>query len=257
VDESDRVTTGRFFAPGEFQHEEKTENRRQNSLRLLLPLFLLLPFLAQTTQDQTAQADRLLKQGIEQFQTSQYEAALQSWEQALAIYRRLQDRKGEAKALNNLGEAYRSLSQYERAIASYQQALPIFQQVKDRNGEAKALMNLGLAYDSLSQYERAIASYQQALPIYQQVKDRNGEADLLHNLGLVSEGQNQSEVAIEFYKQSVNVQETIRQGLRSLPRDVQESHTQSVAGTYRRLANLLTKQGETREAQQVLELLKR
>ncbi|MGV0026228.1 hypothetical protein [Phormidesmis priestleyi] len=70
----------------------------------------LLPTLAQTTTDRKAEADRLLDQGVQQYRTSQYEAALQSWEQALAIYRIIQDRNGEATALNNLGEAHRLLS---------------------------------------------------------------------------------------------------------------------------------------------------
>jgi len=34
----------------------------------------------------TTEADYLLKQGISQYQTSQFEAALQSWQQALSLY---------------------------------------------------------------------------------------------------------------------------------------------------------------------------
>jgi len=39
--------------------------------------------LAQTPDAQKAEADRLLQQGIQQAQTGQFEAALQSWQQAL------------------------------------------------------------------------------------------------------------------------------------------------------------------------------
>ena len=41
------------------------------------------PVLAQSPAPSKAQADRLLQQGIEQYQISQFEAALQSWQQAL------------------------------------------------------------------------------------------------------------------------------------------------------------------------------
>ena len=51
--------------------------------------------LAQTPEEREAEADKLLKQGREQFQTSQFEAALQSWQQALTIYREIKDRQGE------------------------------------------------------------------------------------------------------------------------------------------------------------------
>jgi CHAT domain-containing protein len=64
------------------------------------------------------------------------------------------------------------------------------------------------------------------------------------------------ELAIVFYKQSVNVAESIRDDNRKLSRDLQTSYTETVAGTYRRLADLLLEQGRIGEAQQVLELLK-
>ncbi|NEP48886.1 MAG: tetratricopeptide repeat protein [Moorea sp. SIO3C2] len=55
--------------------------------------------------------------------TSQYKAALQSWQEALGIYRGLEDRHGEANSLNNLGLAYYSLGQYRKAIEFHQQSL--------------------------------------------------------------------------------------------------------------------------------------
>jgi len=74
--------------------------------------------LAQTSDARKAEADRLFEQGIEQFQTSQYEAALQSWQQALTIYREIKNRQGEGNALGNLGAAYYSLGDYPKAIGN-------------------------------------------------------------------------------------------------------------------------------------------
>jgi tetratricopeptide (TPR) repeat protein len=162
---------------------------------------LSLPALTQTSTKSAAkaEADRLLQQGIEQFQTSQFEAALQSWQQALKLYR----------------------------------------EIKDRLGEGAALGNLGLAYAALGDYGQAIAYQQQRLAIAREIKDRDGERIALHNIGSTLVKQHQPELAIVFYKQSVNVTETMRQAGRRLPRELQESYTQSVAGTYRRLADLL------------------
>jgi hypothetical protein len=42
--------------------------------------------LAQTNDPRKAEADRFLQQGIQQFQTSQFREALQSWEQAKQLY---------------------------------------------------------------------------------------------------------------------------------------------------------------------------
>jgi CHAT domain-containing protein/tetratricopeptide (TPR) repeat protein len=291
---------------------------------------------AQTSQDWTIEADKLLEQGIQQFDISEYQAAIRSWQQTLAIYQQLKDRDGEASSLNNLGLAYYSLGQYPKAIEFHQQSLAIKQEIGDRNGEALSLMNMGIAYSELGQYPKAIEFYQQSLSIQRQIGDRNGQALSLMNIGnvyfdleqypkaieffhkslsiqrqigdrngeaksignmgnaynflgqypkaieffqqsmvifrdigdIAGQGitlskigstlkkQQQPELAIIFYKQSVNVREGIRQGLRKLPRDQQESYTQTVADTYRSLADLLLSQGRVLEAQQVLELLK-
>lgn len=50
-----------------------------------------------------AQTDQLLRQGNQQSQTSQFEAAIQAWQQALTLYREIGDRLPEGQALYNLG----------------------------------------------------------------------------------------------------------------------------------------------------------
>src|ERR671933_167868 len=112
--------------------------------------------LAQTPDAQKAEADRLFQQGIEQFQTSQFEAALQSWQQALIIYREIKDRLGEGESLGNLGLAYFSLGDYAKAIEYQQQDLALARELKDRLGEEQSLGNLGSAYLCLGDYAKAI-----------------------------------------------------------------------------------------------------
>jgi tetratricopeptide (TPR) repeat protein len=140
--------------------------------------------LAQTQADRKAEADRLFQQGIEQYQTSQFEAALQSWQQALIIYREIKNRQGEGAALGNLGIAYYSLGDYTRAIDYSQQHLAIAQEIKDRQSEGKALGNLGIAYRSLGDFPRAIEYQQQWLAIAREIKDRQSEGAALGNLGI-------------------------------------------------------------------------
>jgi CHAT domain-containing protein len=155
-----------------------------------------------------------------------------------------------------LGNAYNSLGQYPKAIEYYQQSLAIKKEIGDRNGEAKSLGNLGNAYNSLGQYPKAIEFYQQSLAITKEIGDREAEGINLSNLGVSYEAQNQPGLAIVFYKQSVIVREGIRQDLRVLEKELQQSYTETVAGTYRNLADLLLSQDRIFEAQQVLELLK-
>ena len=99
----------------------------------------LFPAIAQTTDARLAEGDRLLQQGIQQYQTRQFPAALNSWQQALQIYRILKNRLGEGNALGNLGVAYLSLGDYAKAIEYSQQHLTITREIKDRLGEGNAL----------------------------------------------------------------------------------------------------------------------
>ncbi|MEX0268377.1 CHAT domain-containing protein [Leptolyngbyaceae cyanobacterium UHCC 1019] len=251
---------------------------------------------AQTTADRKAEANRLLQQGNQQYQVSQFTAALQSWQQALVLYWEIKDRRGEGNALGNLGNAYDALGNYGKAIEFQEQSLAIWREIKDRQAEsgilnnlgnayeklgnyAKAieydeqrlaivreikerrderqvLGNLGVAYATLGNYGKAIELHQQSLAIAREIKDLEGERISLKNIGTTLQKQKQSDLAIVFYKQSVNVSESIRQDIRKLDRDLQASYTESVASSYRSLADLLLQQNRGMEAMQVLDLLK-
>src|SRR6476661_2024375 len=128
--------------------------------------------LAQNPAGRKAEADRLFNQGAEQFQTRQFQAAVQSWQQALIIYRSIKDRQGEGRALGTLGGAYGSLGDYSKAIEYAQQQLAIAREIKNPQGEGWALGTLGLAYLNLDDYTKAIEYAQQQLAIAREIKDR-------------------------------------------------------------------------------------
>ncbi|AFY35442.1 tetratricopeptide repeat protein [Calothrix sp. PCC 7507] len=190
------------------------------------------------------------------FSLGKYDQALSLYQQALNIYKQNNYKQGIAVALNNIGRAYTATSKYDQAIQSNQQALATYKEVGDRTGEGVTISNLGQIYQKQSQYEKALGFYQQALPIHREVSDKLSEAETLKYLGDVLSQQNQPQLAIAFYKESINLTETIRQSLRSVPTDIQQSYTETVAERYRRLADLLLKQNRPAEAQQVLDLLK-
>jgi len=170
---------------------------------LLLPTHqaLVLPAVAQTAKAQQVEADRLLEQGLSQFQTGGIEAAFQSWQQALAIYRSLKDWLGEGKALGNLGIAYRILGDFDQAIASQQQYLAIARELKDRESEGMAIGNLGNLYYLQGQFDKAIDYQQQWLAIARETKDRQSEGKALGNLGNIYESMGDYAKTIDYTQQ--------------------------------------------------------
>jgi CHAT domain-containing protein/tetratricopeptide (TPR) repeat protein len=186
----------------------------------------------------------------------QYPRALEFYQQSLAIGKEIGDRSGEGTTLNGIGGIYDRLGQYPKALEFFQQAFAIGKEIGDRSGEGTTLNNIGLIYKSLGQYPKALEFYQQALAIGKEIGDRSGEGTTLNNIGYLLEAQKQPELAIVFLKQSVSTYEQIRGELKLLPKEQQQSYTETVAHTYRRLADLLLQQDRVLEAQQVLDLLK-
>ncbi|WP_377478298.1 MAG: CHAT domain-containing tetratricopeptide repeat protein [Microcoleus anatoxicus] len=161
-----------------------------------------------------AEANRLLKQGIQHHKLSQFREALQSWEQALTIYREIGYRQGEANSLGSLGIAYQSLGQFQKAIEFYEQSLRISREIGYRLGEAASLGNLGNSYYSLGQFQKAITFYEQSLEISREIGYRQGEANALGNLGITYKSLGQFQKAIAFYEQDLEISREIgyRQG---------------------------------------------
>ncbi|MCL1489764.1 MAG: tetratricopeptide repeat protein [Pseudanabaena sp. Salubria-1] len=166
-----------------------------------------------TTPNRKVEADRLFNQGNQQSNISQFEAAFQSWQQALIIYREIKDRLGEGQSLGNLGLAYYYLGKYDKAIEFQLQSLAITREIKDRNGEGQSLGNLGGAYYSLGKYDKAIEFYLQALAILREIKDRSGESRVLGNLGSAYYSLGKYDKAIEFQLQSLAITREIKDRL--------------------------------------------
>jgi tetratricopeptide (TPR) repeat protein len=182
--------------------------------------------------------------------------ALSYFNQSLPLRRAVGDRDGEATTLNNIGEVYHALGEKQKALIYYNQALPLSRAIGDRDGEATTLNNIGGVYHALGEKQKALIYYNQALSLLRAVGNRDVEAITLSNISYLLTAQKQPTLAIFFYKQSVNITESLRNEIRGLPKDIQQTYAQTVAKTYRNLADLLLQQNRILEAQQVLELLK-
>jgi len=170
----------------------------------------LLPAIAQTTDAREAEADRLLQQGSQQYQTGQLRAALNSWQQALPIYRALKNRQGEGWTLGNLGMAHQSLGNYAKALEYAQQHLAIARSIKDRQTEGWALVDLGRAYYSLGNSAKTIEYSQQSLAIARSIQDRQTEGWALGNLGRAYLYLGNSAKAIEYIQQQLAIARSIK-----------------------------------------------
>ena len=154
---------------------------------------------AQTTQERKAEALRLNDIGIGQFNTGQLQEALQTFDQALSIFKAIGDREMKGTVLNNIGLVYRTLGQYPQALKYYEQALVIANEVGDKAGVGTTLGNIGEVYRNQGQYPQALKYYEQALSIAKDVGDKTGEGMVLNNIGTAYFNLGQYSQALQYY----------------------------------------------------------
>ncbi|UNU24052.1 CHAT domain-containing tetratricopeptide repeat protein [Microcoleus vaginatus] len=180
------------------------------SVAFYIPPHSSLPANAQAIDARQVEADRLIQQGLQQYQTGQIRAALNSWQQALQIYRALKNRLGEGVALGLLGDTYDSLGNSAKAIEYKQRALTIAREIKNRHIEGLALRDLGRVYYSLGNSAKAIEYSQQSLAIARERKDHQREAVALGILGAAYLSLGDSAKAIEYSQQQLAIAREIK-----------------------------------------------
>jgi CHAT domain-containing protein/tetratricopeptide (TPR) repeat protein len=164
------------------------------------------------TSGLASETDRVFQQGAEQFQQNQIEAAIATWEKALAQYQQLHDNDAILTTQNNLGLAWQKQSeqaarqgQYKSAIDALQQAVQLAENT--RNDDRLALLQGTMAtmQKQLGNYAIAKQLNQSALD-HLKTKDRPLlTAQILGNLGNVDEALGDYETALEHYQQSLKL----------------------------------------------------
>ena len=185
-----------------------------------------------------------------------YDMALRLFQESLNISNQTNNYLNQARIISNIALVNIKLNRNNIAIKDLASALKIVQKYEDKDFEARILNSLGDAYKQIRNYGESLIFYQEGLIVARGSGDRTTEAVIFSNLGDLFAKQGNESVAIAFYKKSIQITETIRQDLTSLPIEQQKSYAETVAYTYRALADLLLSQGRVLEAQQVLELLK-
>ena len=116
-------------------------------------------------------------QGTTLWHMGRLEPSIESYAEALVIYRALKLPRQEARALNDMGNAFSALGEYEEALAHYKSSLKLDQQLGDRSGVAFKLGNIGQAYADLGDLDRAESYLAKAWKLGEQSGDPSSMAD--------------------------------------------------------------------------------
>ncbi len=206
-----------------------------------IALPVVVPVIASSHED----ADRLFQQGVEFYETGNFNTAIAHLEAALDSYRAQgqiaqqlatwvqlsavqldaghyreaiasatealelaqadNDSWRQLQSLGNLAIAYGYLGEYLQALQVHQQALDIAQDLNHRQAEGQVLSNLASTYEMLGDYRNAIAALNESLAVAEEVNDEVGQAVSLSSLGAIAGIEGDYPQAIAFYEQSLAI----------------------------------------------------
>ncbi|HOU12808.1 MAG TPA: tetratricopeptide repeat protein [Anaerolineae bacterium] len=108
--------------------------------------------------------------------------AIDLYEQALTIVRRMNNRRWESAWLGNLGHASYDLGRIQWAQDQLTRAVILAQEARNHQGEATWLNYLANVYRALGELRQAVAYYEQALNIVGEISDRRRECLIFSDL---------------------------------------------------------------------------
>lgn len=130
------------------------------------------------------QINRLYQQGEKQLKAGQLQGALNSYQQALAIAKKMGNSQFlQGLILQRIGIVYGYLSEYKKALQNYEQAGKFFQAEGKTKDVAWTLIYIGNVFRDLQNFEEAEKFYQQALEISKKIGSRDVEGESINGLG--------------------------------------------------------------------------
>ncbi len=166
-----------------------------------------------SSEELLSEADRLLLEGVDKYNSNQLTEALSLYEQALEIYRESSVRqaflqrslRGEANSLSNLGVLYNIQGEHDRAISYQAEAFKIFESLNDFSAQVTSLRNIGFYHETSGNYELAIEIYSEAIEILKETDNKAEWVETINFLASAYLGMDDYMKAIELSKQAIEI----------------------------------------------------
>ncbi len=147
----------------------------------------------------------LNQRGTTLWNIGRLEQAIESYAEALVIYRAVGMGRHEARALNNMGIVFAALGEYEEALAHYKSALKIDQALGDRSSIALKLGNIGQCYSDLGDIDKAESYLGKALKVAEQTGDLSAAADAAVSWGQTKMQRGDTKAALALFERGLSL----------------------------------------------------
>lgn len=116
---------------------------------------------------------------------SETSLALDSFLQALDLYKSLSDKSNEGAMLTNIGGELMTLKRWQDAIEYNRQAVKIFKLLNREHLCISPYMNMGSAFEKLKQADSAVIYYETSLSLAQKLGDQKNESETKQRLARI------------------------------------------------------------------------
>ncbi|NER94219.1 MAG: CHAT domain-containing protein [Symploca sp. SIO1B1] len=229
--------------------EKKAEGRGQKAegkMDVFLSFLANAPIGNSYPTIKTNNAFHLFEQGNTLYQTGQFTAALEAWQQAATAYANQGELLNQAMTLSNLALAHQELGQWDEANQAIEQSLGLIETIPANTQEhlqaqAQALNTQGTLQLAQGQSETALTTWKEATKLYTQIPDEPGIIRSQINQALALR-------ALGLYRRASNTLEQLEETtLKTQPDDALK------AAAYSNLGNLLRSVSRLDQAQKALQ----
>ena len=141
--------------------------------------------------------------------TSDYDKAMEIYENSLKQAEELSDKKGIAKSLNGIGAVYYSKSDYDKALDYYERSLKIREGIGDKDGIGSSVINIGKVYSRKGDYDKALDYYTRSLQIKGEIGYKRGMGHSLKSIGFVYWNKGDYDKALDYFERSLKIDEEL------------------------------------------------
>lgn len=159
--------------------------------------------------DEKSNTSRLLNIGKIHFYQGDLNLALNYYQQAEINSETFYDDLGTAHAKKEIGSIFNQWQQYSQARDYYFQALHIYEELQDLKQKSIILNEIGSLYRREDNFEKAIEFQQKSLEIKEQIGYKYGIAASLNGLGITFKQKQQYPQALEYYQRALQIQKEI------------------------------------------------
>jgi serine/threonine protein kinase/tetratricopeptide (TPR) repeat protein len=207
------------------------ENISGNPRAALDPLNTGLSLTVQT-DDQDLKALILQSMGISYRLMNKPDDAVRSYQDAMAINRRLGLKRNLAGNLVEMAVIQNTQGKLDAALADYNEALSLQRGIGMKKEVGDTLIDMGVVYESRGDYDQALQNYKESLQIQRDTGDENYQALCLNNIGGVYLGKGDADNALTYLQQALQLREKLNNGGRIAETLATLSQVYSSTGQY-------------------------